>query len=50
LQAVMSGSASHPKSGMGFAPSSSLAIDRALVWLLPLGPGSLSPPRHIYAL
>jgi len=25
---------------MGFAPSSSLAIDRALFWLLPLGPGS----------
>jgi hypothetical protein len=38
------------KFGMGFAPSSSLAIDRALVWLLPLALEAMSPPRHIYAL
>jgi hypothetical protein len=35
---------------MGFAPSSSLAIDRALFRLLPLALEAMSPPRHIYAL
>jgi len=35
---------------MGFAPSSSLAIDRALFWLLPLALEAMSPPRRIYAL
>jgi hypothetical protein len=36
--------------GMGFAPSSSLAIDRALFGYLPSALEAMSPPRHIYAL
>jgi hypothetical protein len=36
---------------MGFAPSSSLAIDRVLfLGNLPLTLEAVSPPRHIYAL
>jgi hypothetical protein len=36
--------------GMGFAPSSSLAIDRALFGVCHLTLEAVSPPRHIYAL
>jgi hypothetical protein len=47
---MMNGSASHPKTGMGFAPSSSLAIDRALIGYCHSALEAMSPPRHIYAL
>jgi len=35
---------------MGFAPSSSLAIDRVLCGFYLLTLEAMSPPRHIYAL